>query len=343
MSSTLRVAAATLALGVGVGIGQGVASGGRTAWAWAQQGGPQQTAEQTVIQVARRASPSVVGVQGPPGSGSGVIIRSDGVLLTNYHVVGDARTVEVSLANGQRVPGTVLGRDPTVDIAVVQVRVPGQNLPAAPVGDSDRLQVGQSAIAIGNPLGLERTVTSGVISGTNRSPRGFEVGGLIQTDATIFPGNSGGPLFDSRGQVIGINTLTAVDPTSSGVASGLGFAIPINLASDVAQQVLTTGRVRRSYFGINYNEIDPYVAEQLGLPVQQGIIVMGVEARSPAAVAGIRPGDLITRIGNTPIATGGDFRRELRSRAPGTTVTATIIRPSGTSRVSVRLGEATVS
>lgn len=342
MSSTGRVVAAALALGVGVGIGEGVVSTGRPVLAWAQGGAPL-TTEQTVIQVARQASPSVVGVQGPPGSGSGVVIRRDGVLLTNYHVVGDARVVEVSLANGQRVQGTVLGRDPTVDIAVVQVRVPGQNLPAAPLGDSDRLQVGQEAIAIGNPLGLERTVTTGVVSATNRSPRGFEVGGLIQTDATIFPGNSGGPLFDSQGRVIGINTLTAVDPTSAGVASGLGFAIPINLANDVAQQVLTTGRVRRSFFGINYNEIDPYVAAQLGLPVQQGLIVMGVQPRSPAAVAGIRPGDLITRIGSTPITSAGDFQRELRSRAPGSTVTATVLRPGGTLQVTVRLGEATIS
>lgn len=343
MSSTRKIVAAALALGVGAGVGEGVASGGRAAWAWAQ-GGPQQAGgEQMVIQVARRASPAVVGISGPAGSGSGVIIRRDGVLLTNYHVVGNARDVEVSLASGQRVPGRVLGRDPTVDIAVVQVAAAGRALPVAPIGDSDRLQVGQAAIAIGNPLGLERTVTSGVISGTNRSPRGFEVGGLIQTDATIFPGNSGGPLFDSQGQVIGINTLTAVDPTSAGVASGLGFAVPINLANDVAQQILTTGRVRRAYFGINYTEIDPYLAAQLGLPVQQGLIVTGVVPRSPAATAGIRPGDLLVRIGNTPIATEGDFRRELRARAPGSTVTATVVRPSGTARLDVRLGEATLS
>jgi serine protease Do len=234
----------------------------------------------------------------------------------------------------------VLGRDPTVDIAVV--RLPRGDYPVAPTGDSDRLQVGQAAIAIGNPLGLERTVTSGVISATNRSPRGFELGGLIQTDAAIFPGNSGGPLFDSRGQVIGINTLTAVDPTAGGVAAGLGFAIPINLAGDIANQILTTGRVRRSYFGINYNELDPYLAAQYGLPVRNGIIVAAVAGGSPAARAGIRPGDIITRVDDTVIESEGDFRRELRGRSPGATVTVTVLRPEGTTRVNVRLGEAAV-
>ncbi len=150
---------------------------------------------------------------------SGVIIRRDGVILTNAHVVRSATDVEVGLADGRRVSGRVLGRDPTVDVAVV--RIQATNLPAAPIADSDRLEVGQTAIAIGNPIGLERTVTTGVVSAVNRSPRGIELGGLIQTDAAINPGNSGGPLLDSQGRVIGINTVIVQGTTGQEVFCSL--------------------------------------------------------------------------------------------------------------------------
>ena len=216
------------------------------------------------------------------GSGSGVIISRDGVVITNAHVVGASRVVEVGLADGRILRGQVIGRDQTIDVAVV--RLEAQNLPAAPLGDSDRLQVGQSAIAVGNPLGLERTVTSGVISAVNRNPRGFALDGLIQTDAAISPGNSGGPLVDSRGRVIGINTAVI----AGAGASGLGFAVPINLANDVVQQLLTTGRITRAFVGINYADIGPELARQFELPVREGIIVGRVEPGSPAARAGPR-------------------------------------------------------
>jgi serine protease Do len=289
--------------------------------------------ERSIIGVARQVSPAVVSVLRPDGSGSGVMIRSDGILLTNAHVVGSFKQVRVSLADGRTLEGKVLGQDPTVDVAVV--RLSERNLPAARLGDSDSLEVGQLAVAIGNPLGLDRTVTSGVVSALNRAPPGFGLDQLIQTDAAISPGNSGGPLLDSRGRVIGINTAVIRAPGSE----GLGFAIPINLASDVAQQVLTTGRVRRAFLGIEYRDLEPEIASTFGLPVQQGVIVAAVAPQSPAAGAGLRRGDIITRVDDVPVAHGGDLRRALRARSPGDEVTLTVLRESKRFTAQVRLAD----
>ncbi|HEX7239509.1 MAG TPA: trypsin-like peptidase domain-containing protein [Longimicrobiaceae bacterium] len=339
-NSRWMVVPAALALGLGIGAGQGLVGWGaeEPALAWARQSGPSVqggTDEQNVIRVARQISPAVVGITTPRSSGSGVVVRREGVIVTNAHVVGNATQVEVSLANGQRVAGRVLGRDPGNDVAVVRIP-PARDLPVAPIGDSDRLLVGQAAIAIGNPLGLERTVTTGVVSAVNRSPQGIELGGLIQTDAAINPGNSGGPLMDSRGQVVGINTVIYTQ------ATGLGFAIPINLVTDIVEQVLTTGVIRQAYFGVNYRDIEPELARYYGLPVEEGIIVAQLDPRSPAAQAGIELADIITRIDDTPITRGGDFRRELRERRPGDAVTVTVVRPNGTRRINVRLGQINV-
>ncbi|HXE58426.1 MAG TPA: trypsin-like peptidase domain-containing protein [Gemmatimonadales bacterium] len=290
--------------------------------------------EETVIRVARMASPAVVSVSTGASSGSGIIVRRDGVVLTNAHVVGNADVVEVGLADGRRLRGQVLGRDPSLDVAVVRIRADG--LPVATLGDSDRLVVGQRAIAIGNPLGLERTVTSGVVSAVNRSPRGLGLDQLIQTDAAISPGNSGGPLLDSQGRVIGINTVVIRAPG----AEGLNFAIPINLAYDVARQVLETGRIRRAFLGIEYRDIEPQLAEQFGLPVEEGIIVVYVAPGTPADRAGLLRGDIIVRLDDAAITRGGDLRRELRERAPGETVTLTVVRPAGRTRLRARLADA---
>ena len=339
---------ATLAIGVGIGIAlehsnrdvvrplRASQATPATAQLVSDPGGLTQD-EATIIRVAREITPTVVSVTQPQGAGSGIIVSRDGVVLTNAHVVGESRTVDVGLADGRTLRGQVVGRDPTIDVAVV--RVSAQNLPTAPLGDSDKLEVGQSAIAIGNPLGLERTVTSGVISAVNRNPRGISLDGLIQTDAAISPGNSGGPLVDSRGRVVGINTAVL----SGAGASGLGFAVPINLANDVVRQVLTTGRITRSFLGIGYADIEPELAQQFGLPVKEGIIVGRVEAGSPAARAGIRAQDIVVRVNDTPVTNGGDLRRVLRSQPPGTTVRLEIVRPAGRSTVSVQLGEAPAS
>jgi len=291
--------------------------------------------ERTIIEVARASSPAVVSVAQPGiGSGSGIIIRADGVILTNAHVVGDAQVVEVGLADGRRLEGRVLGGDPSVDVAVVRVEAKG--LPVAVLGDSDRLEVGQAAIAIGNPLGLDRTVTSGVVSAVNRDPRGIGLDGLIQTDAAISPGNSGGPLLDSRGRVIGINTVVLRAPGSE----GLGFAIPIDLATDVAEQVLETGRVHRAFLGIALRDVEPQLARQFGLPVDEGVIVAGVGRDTPAARAGVQPGLIITGIDGEKVTRSGDLRRALRAHDPGDRVTLHLLGPSGEADVEVRLAEA---
>ena len=340
-----------LAVALGTGIGIGVTGGERLARAW-RGGGSIHAAqaaalpipvaasaqfqpaaeEATIIRVAQQASPGVVLVERQGGSGSGVVIRRDGVILTNAHVVGDARTVTITLADGRRLQGQVLGRDPTVDVAVV--RISATDAPVVPVGDSDRLQPGQTAIAIGNPLGYERSVTTGVVSALNRSIRGATLEALIQTDAAINPGNSGGPLLDSQGRVIGINT--AIIPS----ATGLGFAIPINLARNIADQLLTTGRVRRAVLGILPVDVTPPLAQQLGLPVREGVLVYAVEPNTGAAAAGLRPGDIITNINGTAIEQSGDLRGVLRAAGPGATVRVQFVRRGAAAQtVSVRLGE----
>lgn len=348
------VGAVALLVATGVGISIGVAARGPLARAW---GGPDtvnqsavagltvlaqgaataqpMAAEQTIIRVAQQASPTVVLVEHERGSGSGVVIRRDGVILTNEHVVRGTRTVRVTFGDGRQVEGQVLGRDPSVDVAVV--RVPVDNAPVAPLGDSDRLLVGQTAVAIGNPLGFERTLTAGVVSAVNRAIPGSQLDQLIQTDAAIGPGNSGGPLLDSQGRVIGINTAVI---RAQG-AEGLGFAIPINLARQIAEQVLTTGRIRRAYLGVQPQDITEPLAQQLGLPVRQGIIIVQVIDGSAAARAGLRRLDVITRMNDTEITRSGDLRRVLREVGAGGTVRIQVLRPPNGERttVSVRLIE----
>lgn len=332
MNGIGRIASA-LAVGVGIGAGASLAAKAPSIpFAYAQSA--QQSEEGLVIQAARTVSPAVVSVNQPEGSGSGVIIRADGVIITNAHVVGSQRQVEIGLANGQVLTGRVLGSDPSVDIAIVDVE--GSNLPTAALGNSDDLDVGQTAIAIGNPLALERTVTRGIVSALHRSPGGVGLDELIQTDAAVNPGNSGGPLLDSRGRVIGINTLV-LRGSPDIAAVGLNFAVPINLASDLANQLLTTGRIRRTFLGVSYADVEPEMARQFGIPVQRGIILQQVVAGSPAAQAGLRRGDIITRLDNVAIEGGGDLRRALRERQPGTEVTLSGVRPDGPFTVRTRL------
>jgi S1-C subfamily serine protease len=331
MQQGVRTVAAALAVGVGIGFGAAVGAEVRAAppaWAQAQEG-----EEGNVVRVARQVTPAVVSVTSDAGAGSGVIIRADGVILTNAHVVGQSAQVQIGLATGGTLTGRVLGRDPSIDIAVVDVE--GADLPAAPLGNSDALEVGQTAIAIGNPLALERTVTRGIVSALNRTASEFNLDELIQTDAAINPGNSGGPLLDSRGRVVGINTAVL----RGAGAEGLGFAVPINLASDVAQQILATGRVTRAFIGINYVDVTAELAREFGLPVQGGIILRAVGQGTPAGTAGLRPGDILTRLDDTPINTGGDLRRAIRERNPGDTITLSGVRPDGPFTVRLRLAQ----
>lgn len=347
-AKVLLIVGSSVAVGIGYGVGVGIGNQGtaNVAVAGVAQAPPMQQSgytaeEQVIIRVARQLSPAVVSIGSTSargeGYGSGVIIRADGMILTNAHVVGAARTVEVSLADGRTLAGTVLGRDPALDVAVV--RVPGTGLPAASIGNSDELQVGQRAIAIGNPIGFARSVTTGVVSALNRNAGRGTYETFIQTDAAISPGNSGGPLLDSRGTVIGINSVVVRAPGSE----GLGFAIPINAAMEMANQVLTTGTYRRAYVGVNLGDLDPEVARQYRLPISSGAIITAIAPDSPGAAAGLRAGDVITRIDQTPIASSGDLLRVLRTRRPGDTVRLTLARYPDfrQATISLRLGEMT--
>lgn len=245
------------------------------------------------------------------GQGSGFIIDRRGYILTNNHVVADARLLEVTLIGGKKFKATLVGRDPSTDVAVI--KIPESEVPrVAVIGDSDKLRVGERVIAIGNPFGLEHTVTSGIISALNRQLRlsqDSEIHRMIQTDASINPGNSGGPLINARGEVIGINT--AIFSTSGG-AMGIGFAIPINTAKEVAAQLITNQRVVRPWMGIVAGfALTPELAEALELPVKEGIMISRVSRNSPAEKAGLKGADRAVIVGNMRFPIGGDIIIEI--------------------------------
>ncbi|MBF2034770.1 MAG: trypsin-like peptidase domain-containing protein [Leptolyngbyaceae cyanobacterium T60_A2020_046] len=234
------------------------------------------------------------------GTGSGFIIDASGTIVTNAHVIEGADQVVVTLRDGREFPGRVVGEDPLTDVAVIQVEA--SNLPTVPLGDSDTLRPGEWAIAIGNPLGLDNTVTAGIISATGRSSSQIRVPdkrvSFIQTDAAINPGNSGGPLLNERGEVIGVNTAII------GGAQGLGFAIPINTAQRIANELIVNGKVEHPYLGIQMRTLTPAVREgvnrelggQVQVRVDRGVIVLGIQRNSPAAQADLRPGDVIVEL-----------------------------------------------
>lgn len=303
--------------------------------------------ETNTIQVAKTVGPSVVSVvnlQTQPGGGqpqrtglgSGIIVSKDGLIITNAHVVEDASRVDVVLVGEKTLTAKVLGADPRIDIAIL--RVPGQDLPIVSFGDSDKVQAGQQAIAIGNPLGFERTVTMGVISALNRAipGGGASLRDLIQTDAAINPGNSGGPLLDSCGRVIGINT--AVVGTDMG-ATGLGFAVPINTARRALQDVLQTGRIAVPWIGIAYTEITNELARAFSLPVSQGLVVGSVAPGSPAAAAGIRKGDIIIEVNGKKVEDAGTLQELIRNASVGTSIRLTVLRDGSRRTIPVTLGE----
>lgn len=258
------------------------------------------------------------------GVGSGFVINPNGQILTNAHVVNKADTVSVTFPDGRSLEGKVLGEDTVTDIAVVQV--PANNLPTVELGSMEQVQVGQWAIAIGNPLGLQKTVTVGVVSATDRSASDIGVSdkriGFIQTDAAINPGNSGGPLLNARGQVIGVNTAII------GGAQGLGFAIPIDTAQRIAQQLIATGRVEHPYLGIQMVPLTPEVKQEINnnpnidirVEADQGILVVRVISNSPADQAGLRPGDVIQAINNQPITTSDQIQQLIEKSGVGSTL-----------------------
>ncbi len=276
-------------------------------------------------------------------SGSGVIISDKGYILTNEHVIDGATQVDVILADGTSLPAHIVGSDLYSDLAVLQVT--GKIPAAAAFGNSDTLKPGETAIAIGSPLGdFKNTVTVGVISATGRSldtGNGYQLEGMIQTDAAINHGNSGGPLVNLAGEVIGINTLIVRNSNSTGdVAEGLGFSIPSNTAMAIATQIMTKGFIARPYLGINWQPINPDIASAYGLPVQWGAFITQINSGSPAEKAGLRRGDIITQVGSIVLDGTHAYTNALLNYSPGQTIPLTISRGSKTLQVNVTLGQA---
>lgn len=290
---------------------------------------------QAVVRVVQRVAPAVVGVQvvrasgvshhsvEVPGAGSGFVIAPDGYILTNSHVVHRARRLAVTLADGSELVAQLVGEDLATDLAVVRVQADG--LPVAELGDSDRLQVGQLVIAIGNPLGLQASVVTGVVSALGRSLRGPDgrlIENVIQTDAPLNPGNSGGPLVDTRGKVVGVNTAIVAG------AQGLSFAVPANTAQWVIGQLIREGRVQRAWLGIigELRTVPGRLVPERGESRAAGVAVLQVIAGSPAERAGLRPGDMIVSLDGVPLRSPADLQRML-SRAPvGSTVVLGVVR-----------------
>ncbi len=300
-----------------------------------------ETEESAIIKAVEKVRPAVVnintrgqvqtvfGVFPQEGAGSGVIIRADGLILTNYHVIQGAQDITVTLVSGKQLPARVVGGDRFADMAVLRVDS-DRPLPVVPLGSSSALKVGQLGIAIGNPFGLGSSVTVGVISALNRSIQispDFVVESLIQTDAAINPGNSGGALVDSAGRLIGINTAIVQQ------AQGIGFAIPVDIAVTIMNQLIKTGRVVRPALGIILGgEIDPSIQQAYSLPVDHGVIVQDVQAGGPAATAGFQPNDIIVAVNGQKISGINDLRRTLFEKQPGDRVQVEVMR--GTRRMT---------
>jgi len=337
--------------------------------------------EQLIINLYARVSPSVVNINvigaveefshpevpGFPespfpeeffqrGLGSGFVIDTDGHIVTNNHVVEGARRIQVRFSDDTEAEAEVVGTDPDTDLAVIKVDVPAAMLHPVELGESDTLRVGQRAIAIGNPFGFERTVTTGIISAVGRVLRqssGFSLPNLIQTDAAINPGNSGGPLLDSRGQVIGVNTIIF---TNSGFSSGVGLAIPVNTVKRVVPELIENGRFAHPWLGIRGYSINFELAEVLDLPVERGVLVGEAIRDGPSAQAGLRGGqrqvlvegfvepiiaggDIITAINDTEVGSMDDLITYLESTMVGQEVELTILRDGDEQRLTVKLDE----
>lgn len=252
----------------------------------------------------------------------------DGLILTNSHVVHDARRIEVTLADGCRMPASAIGDDPASDLAVIRIndaRVDEPGFTTAALGDSQQLRVGQLVVAIGNPYGFQSTVTAGVVSALGRSLRSYSgrlIDDVIQTDAALNPGNSGGPLVDSAGRVVGVNTATILP------AQGICFAIGINTAKFVASRLLRDGRIRRSYIGVSAQTVPVHrrVVRFYDLPKETGVVVLSLEEKSPAKLAGVREGDVIVALEGHPVAGVDDLHRVLTDVRVGVSCSLTILR-----------------
>jgi S1-C subfamily serine protease len=321
------------------------------------------------VRVYRQASPAVANVLTKAkeydffmdpvpveGAGSGFVIDERGYILTNFHVVQEAQSIEVVLGDQSRYPGKFVGADQRNDVALVKIDPKGKHLVALPLGDSGSLQVGQKVLAIGNPFGFQSTLTTGVVSALGRTVQTSQstfIDEAIQTDAAINRGNSGGPLINSHGEVIGINSAIY---TPRGTTAGIGFAIPINTAKRIAQDLITDGRVHLAYLGVRTLPVGDYLAEALNLPVQEGLLVEEAAKGGPAAAAGVHGGDRVVQAGMQRIAIGGDvivavddhkvassmdLNVLLNRKRPGDIVKLTLYRGGKKMEVPVKLSERT--
>jgi serine protease DegQ len=289
--------------------------------------------------IVRKVEPSVVTISHDQGTGSGVVWSKDGVVVTNAHVVGEVRDVEIAFFDGQRADGRVRAADPDTDLAVVDT----ERKDLKPATFQEELPaVGELAVAMGSPLGFQNTVTAGIVSGVHREIPGSaredirSLVDLIQTDAAISPGNSGGALVNGRGQVVGIN-VAYIPPEQGAVA--IGFAIPAATAVDVVGQLLKNGRATHSYLGIQPNQVTSEVASQLGLDQARGVVVLEVVEAGPADRAGLRPGDVIVRMDDAAVDTVEDLFGELRQRKPSSQVRITYIRDGREQQATATLAD----
>jgi serine protease Do len=268
-----------------------------------------------------------------PGTGSGVIVDAQGYIITNNHVVGDATEVEVRLSDRTKFTAQVIGKDPDTDLAVLKV-VTDRVLPRAQFGDSGTVKVGQWVLAVGNPFGLDRTVTLGVVSGIGRDNMNLSrYENFIQTDASINPGNSGGPLFNMHGEIIGINTAII------NFAQGIGFAIPSNMAKQVMQQLLTRGKVVRAWLGVGIQPVTADLATKFGVTENEGVLVNEVFENDPAFRGGIKPGDIITKVDGKTVDTPNMLSRLIASLEPGMAASIEVVRDGKRQLLSIPLSE----
>ena len=288
------------------------------------------------------------------GAGSGFVIDGRGYILTNFHVVQDAQSIEVVLGDQSRYPAKFIGADQRNDVALIQIDPKGKKLATLPLGDSSALQVGQKVLAIGNPFGFQSTLTTGIVSALGRTVQTGQttfIDEAIQTDAAINRGNSGGPLINSHGEVIGINSAIY---TPSGTTAGIGFAIPINTAKVIANDLMTDGRVHRAFLGVETLSVGGWLSEALDLPVKEGLLVEVATSGGPAAAAGIRGGDRVAEAGMRKIYIGGDVITAidgqkvtgqldmnviLNHKRPGESVNVTLYRGGKKMDIAVKLGE----
>ncbi len=269
------------------------------------------------------------------GLGSGVILSADGLILTNRHVVKEAESIRVVLADGRRIRVKVLGVDGETDLAVL--KADATDLPAAPIGDPKTLRVGDLALAIGNPYGIGQTVTQGIVSAIGRGDLGIApIENFIQTDAAINPGNSGGALVNTRGELIGINTAIY---SETGISGGIGFAIPSDLALKVVRTIAAQGQVKRGWIGMNGRSVTPELAESFGLRAPQGVLVSSTLRDSPAEHAGLRPGDVVTRVGGREVSTVQDLLDAIAGTGPNRPLSLEVWRGSERLETSTVTGE----